>query len=145
MKNPTPSGYTRCTAYNSAGLNWAQASGSTPTTSGAWAHSMALPSFDFARIRANAFFLQANYGYADGVKLRGVEGSGDLNTRGGAFTNALVGYRIDVSKKASMIVAAGWRSQVLSYSYSYQWTSQTKYDVTETLNRVELRIGFGFR
>lgn len=101
--------------------------------------------FDFARIRDNAFFIQANYGYADGVRLRDIEGSDDLNTQGGPFTNVLIGYRVDVSKKTSVIVAAGWRSQILSYSYSYAWASQTKYDITETLNRVELRLGFGFR
>lgn len=101
-------------------------------------------SYDFAKIKSNAFFLQFNAGYANASRIKKEEWA-DYREYGSQMICSLIGYRIR-TQQFSLYVQAGHRFQKVSYSYDpTPWASQlhARYTVDEEINRVVVQIGFG--
>lgn len=99
-------------------------------------------SFDWARIRKNALFVQLNLGNSFAWKIEGVEGSSSFQEKGGFMINTMIGYRISHAAKNSLYIAIGHKAQRTQYEYTYDWMS-SRFTVREELQRLVFLIGFG--
>jgi hypothetical protein len=104
-------------------------------------------SFDFARIKNNAFFIQVNGGYARAwdVLRENFEPVYD-KLSGKGMIHSMVGYRISL-KQYSIYISAGHKFQRIEYSYNpMPWSSVpgSNVFVEEDMNRVVVQLGFGF-
>jgi hypothetical protein len=104
-------------------------------------------SFDFAKIKKNAFFIQLNGGYAwawDIVKENFEPNYDKLSGKG--MISSMVGYRISLNQY-SIYFSAGHKFQRIEYSYNpTPWSSVPGSNtfVEEDMNRFVLQLGFGF-
>ena len=109
-------------------------------------------SFDFARIKNDALFIQMNGGYGraiytgeDRVGIPGVDNGG------GKMLNPMLGYRIKADR-FRIYIAMGYKFQRNKYTYDYNnpiWSSfapneSPKYTVQEDMQRFVLQMGFGW-
>src|SRR5688572_7921499 len=105
-------------------------------------------SYDFAKIKSNAFFVQFNAGYSHAERVRREEWLTDYRDYGSKMVSSLIGYRI-ATNKLSIYVAAGHKYQRANFSYSGlpAWSSfaapGSLVTTEETMNRVVVQIGFG--
>ena len=108
-------------------------------------------SFDFDKIKGNAFYVQFNAGYTKSWQQEPGDGAVRYEEDGGYMINPSVGYRIRV-EKYSLYISAGYKFQRINYSYTqpYWWwwggdsptPSSTSY-VQQDMNRISIQIGFG--
>jgi hypothetical protein len=111
-------------------------------------------SFDFARIKNDALFIQMNGGYGraiytheDGMGAPGVDNGG------GTMLNPMVGYRIKADK-FRIYIAMGYKFQRNKYAYGYINSpvygpygspyEYPRYFVQEDMQRFVLQMGFGW-
>jgi hypothetical protein len=104
-------------------------------------------SFDFARIKSNALFLQFNGGYAEAWLVRDEElWMPEYRDYGGTMVSSLIGYRI-TKEKFSVYMLAGHKFQRAHSAYETEfWSSfstQFKRFIEEDMNRLVVQIGFG--
>ena len=105
-------------------------------------------SFDFAKVRQNAFFVQVNAGYADAHRINLEEWPAEYEYKesGGEMLSSMLGYRF-AAGKFNLYVSAGYKYQQARFSYnSAPWSSfsqMPKTSVEENMNRVVIQIGFG--
>jgi hypothetical protein len=107
-------------------------------------------SFDFAKIRSNAFFLQFNAGYAEAwVVERPETWLPPYRDYGGATMTSTLGYRI-MKDRFSLYILAGHKFQrahtdvePLFQPWSSLWMPQSRIFVEEEMNRFVVQIGFG--
>ena len=103
-------------------------------------------SADWGKIRNNRLFIQLNGGYSfiradnpDDIKI--VEES-----KGGIMLNPALGYRIDAGKYR-IYIGAGYKIQRNKYQYNpvpWIWGPPSgRASVKETMQRIEVRVGFG--
>lgn len=104
-------------------------------------------SADFGKIRDNVLFFQFNGGYTlmramKRENMRVVEDS-----EGGVMINPSLDYRI-TSGKHRIYIGAGYKMQRNRYEYnSYPWmwgAPESTISVKETMQRMEVHIGFGW-
>lgn len=105
-------------------------------------------SFDVAKIKRNAFYLQMNVGYAFASRILPDDGVvNDYREYGSQMINAMAGYRLRADKY-QLYIQAGHKYQVAHYSYNPlpPWSSEwgPRVSVEEELNRFVVAIGFGF-
>jgi hypothetical protein len=106
-------------------------------------------SYDFAKVKRNAFYLQVNAGYAHAKKIRKEEWLTDYRDYGGEMISTLIGYRI-ATEKLSIYIAGGHKYQRANFSYDpvpawSSWTAPESYfNIEESMNRLVVQIGFGF-
>jgi hypothetical protein len=104
-------------------------------------------SFDVAKIKNNAFYLQLNAGFSKAweVKKENFEQEYDrLSGRG--MAQSMIGYRIGLHQYA-IYIAAGHKFQRITYSYNpMPWSSVpgSNIFVEEDMNRFVVQLGFGF-
>jgi hypothetical protein len=103
--------------------------------------------FDFARIKNSAFFIQMNAGYAKAwdVKKDSFEPVYD-ELSGKGMLNSMIGYRL-LLHRYSIYINAGHKFQRIEYSYNpTPWSSVPGSNtfVEEDINRVVIQVGFGF-
>jgi hypothetical protein len=106
-------------------------------------------SYDFGKVRSNAFFLQVNAGYAEAWLVKDEEDwMPEYRDYGGTMVSSLIGYRI-TNEKFSMYVMAGHKFQRahLSYEQLLQSSFAPMYShfIEEDMNRLVVQIGFGLR
>jgi hypothetical protein len=104
-------------------------------------------SFDFARIKSNALFLQFNCGYAEAWLVeKQEEWMPPYRDYGGGTLSSLIGYRI-TKEKFSVYMLAGHKFQRAHASYETEpWSSfapQYGRFIEEDMNRLLVQIGFG--
>jgi hypothetical protein len=103
-------------------------------------------SYDFVKIRKNAFYLQFAAGHSNASKVEKEEWWGDYKESGGSMINTMLGYRI-AARQFSLYIQVGHKYQEAHYSYNPQpWSStwgSTNF-VDEEINRLVFQIGFGF-
>ncbi len=106
-------------------------------------------SYDFGKIRSNAFFVQFNAGYAEAWLVRD-EGSWTPPYRdyGGTMVASSLGYRI-TKERFSLYVMAGHKFQRAHLVYEPElWSSfapALRQSIEEDMNRLVVQIGFGLR
>jgi hypothetical protein len=103
-------------------------------------------SYDFLKIKKNAFYLQFAAGHSNASKVETEEWWGDYKESGGPMINTMLGYRIS-ARQFSLYIQAGHKYQEAHYSYNPQpWSSAqgSMSFVDEEINRVVFQIGFGF-
>ena len=104
-------------------------------------------SFDFAKIKNSAFYVQLNAGYSKAwdIKKEDFEPEYDqLSGRG--MAQSMLGYRIEL-KQYAIYMAAGHKFQRIEYSYNpMPWSSVpgSNIFVEEDMNRFVIQLGFGF-
>lgn len=105
-------------------------------------------SFDLAKTRGNAFYLQMNVGYsfASRKKYNGIV-LNDYTEYGSQMINTMVGYRLQADKYR-LYIQAGHKYQVVHYGYHPlpSWSSERapRVYVEEEFNRFVVAVGFGF-
>jgi hypothetical protein len=103
-------------------------------------------SYDFVKIKNNAFYLQFAAGHSNANKVETEEWWSDYKESGGLMINTMLGYRI-TARHFSLYIQAGHKFQEAHYSYNPQpWSStwgSTNF-VDEEINRVVFQLGFGF-
>lgn len=103
-------------------------------------------SFDFGKIRRNAFFVQFNAGYSDASRVKPEEWLTDYREYGGEMICSMLGYRIS-TEKFSIYMSAGHKFQKAHFSYNVEpWSSfapSPSQRVEENMNRLVVQIGFG--
>jgi hypothetical protein len=103
-------------------------------------------SFDVAKIKRNALFLQLNAGYAHAERIRREEWLTDYNEYGKEMISSMLGYRIH-AEKFSLYLVAGHKFQKTNFSYNMApWGSfapPSMLYVEENINRLVIQIGFG--
>ena len=109
-------------------------------------------SFDFARIKNDAFFIQMNGGYGRAIYTGGDrEGTPGVDNGGGKMLNPMLGYRIKADR-FRIYIAMGYKFQRNRYTYGYInpiWSSfapyeSPRYSVQEDMQRFVLQMGFGW-
>lgn len=105
-------------------------------------------SFDVARFRNSALYLQMNVGYSFARrKIPDDAVLNDYREYGSQMINAMAGYRLH-AEKYRLYVQAGHKYQVIHYSFHPlpPWSSESipRVYVEEELNRFVVAIGFGF-
>jgi hypothetical protein len=108
-------------------------------------------SFDFARIKNDALFIQMNGGYGRALYSGGDKlGVPSIDNGGGKMLNPMVGYRIRADR-LRIYIAMGYKFQRNTYSYSYinpvysfAPTDFPKYTVREDMQRFVVQLGFGW-
>ena len=105
-------------------------------------------SFDVARLRSSALYLQMNIGYSFASRI--IPDNAILNEYreyGSQMINSMIGYRLR-AQKYSLYIQAGHKYQVVHYSFHPlpSWSSEwiPRAYVEEELNRFVVAIGFGF-
>lgn len=104
-------------------------------------------SFDFARIKNSAFYVQFNAGYSKVWEIKKEDFEPeyeDLSGRG--MVQSMIGYRIGLHQYA-IYIAAGHKFQRISYSFNpMPWSSVpgSNVFVQEDMNRFVVQLGFGF-
>lgn len=105
-------------------------------------------SFDFGKVKSNAFFLQFNAGYANARRINRDDGFVEFEQSGGKMISSLIGYRV-TKERFSLYVLAGHKFQQTHFSYNPEpWSSfapQSSYSVEESINRLVVQLGFGLR
>jgi hypothetical protein len=102
-------------------------------------------SFDFGKVKNNAFYLQLNAGKSLGRKLEEVEGVFNEDEQGGLMFNSMLGYRISTNK-VSVCIAAGYKLQRLEYEFDGYWGWQYgHHSISQEFNRFMLQLGIGIR
>lgn len=103
-------------------------------------------SFDFGKVKSNAFFLQFNAGHADAWRINKEDIYADYRQSGGKMISTLVGYRI-TKERFSLYMLAGHKFQQTHFSYNPEpWSSfapQSSVYIEESINRLVVQIGFG--
>jgi hypothetical protein len=108
-------------------------------------------SFDFARIKNDALFIQMNGGYGRAF-YSGEDNVGipSIDNGGGKMLNPMVGYRINADR-LRIYIAMGYKFQRNKYSYhyvnpifSYIPTDIPKYTIQEDMQRFVVQLGFGW-
>jgi hypothetical protein len=104
-------------------------------------------SFDFGKVKENAFFIQFNAGYSNAWRIAKQEDwEPKYNVYGGATVSSIIGYRIKTNR-FSLYISAGHKFQRVDFSYNpTPWlTGQTesKISIDERINRIMIQIGFG--
>ena len=103
-------------------------------------------SFDFGKIKRNAFFVQFHAGYSDAKRVNREEWLTDYREYGGEMICAMLGYRIS-TEKFSLYMSGGHKFQKAHFSYNAQpWSSfapSPSHSVEESMNRLVVQIGFG--
>jgi hypothetical protein len=103
-------------------------------------------SFDFAKIRQNAFFVQFNAGYAEARRIDRPEWLVEYKEYGGEMLSPMLGYRIS-TEKFNLYISGGYKYQKAHFSYNaVPWSSfvpAAENSVEENMNRVVVQIGFG--
>jgi len=111
-------------------------------------------SYDFLRIKNDAFFVQFNGGYAWAFySPRSDSYYNDYDSKGGRMLNPMIGYRFHVSNKVRLYISAGYKFQRINYEFANNWYM---YDmmpganylppvtkVQRDMDRVVVQIGFG--
>ncbi len=104
-------------------------------------------SADWAKIRENALFLQVNGGYSFIRPIKRDNANVVENSEGGLMLNPSLGYRI-YSGKHRIYIGAGYKVQRNKYGYNpspWIWGPPSpQINVKETMQRMEVRIGFGW-
>ena len=105
-------------------------------------------SYDFARIRNNAFFIQLNAGLSKVWNPLEDDDQFVLDDKAGRFIHPLVGYRIQ-SQKFSLYMTAGYKLQHLAYEHRLRWLTwgyaANKVTIEQDIERLSVQLGFGFR
>ena len=103
-------------------------------------------SFDFAKLRQNAFFLQFNAGYSYAERTNREEWLVNYTEYGSEMISSMLGYRINTNK-FSVYIAAGHKFQKATFSYNIPlWSSflpPSDISVEESMNRLVFQIGIG--
>ena len=112
-------------------------------------------SFDFARIKNDALFIQMNGGYGRAV-YTGEDRMGvpaGIDNGGGKMFNPMLGYRIKADR-FRIYVALGYKFQRNKYTYDYNYPEvfapdgtpyeYPKYSVLEDMQRFVVQMGFGW-
>ena len=105
-------------------------------------------SFDFAKVRQHAFFLQFNGGYAEASRIERAEEEWLTEYReyGGEMISSMLGYKINTGK-FNLYILAGHKYQKAHFSYNplAPWSSfrAPEVSVEENMNRIVFQIGFG--
>ena len=103
-------------------------------------------SYDFAKIRRNAFFVQFGAGYADANRMKREEWMIEYTEYGGEMISSVLGYRIS-TEKLNLYISAGHKYQKAHFSYNpVPWSSFAPSPITsieENMNRIIFQIGFG--
>ena len=104
-------------------------------------------SADWGRIRNNALFFQLNGGYSFIRPMKRDEFNIVENSRGGVMINPSLGYRIHAGKHR-IYLGGGYKVQWHRYRYNpfpWIWGPPAPHiSVKETLQRMEIRVGFGW-
>ena len=110
-------------------------------------------SFDFARIKNDAFFIQMNGGYGRAI-YTGEERAtmANVDNGGGKMLNPMLGYRFKADR-FRIYLAAGYKFQRNTYSYNYNIVYDfapggpydfPRYTVQEDMQRFVVQLGFGW-
>jgi len=112
-------------------------------------------SFDFARLKHDAFFVQMNGGYSISFYSKGNgEGAPDVSPHGGKMFNPMIGYRFKADR-FGIYIAMGYKFQRNNYSYQYSHSGYytdvfgpmivpNTYRVQEDMQRFVVQMGFGW-
>ncbi|AYB34245.1 hypothetical protein [Chryseolinea soli] len=109
-------------------------------------------SFDFARVKNDAFFIQMNGGYGRAIYTGDREGMMNLDNGGGKMFNPMLGYRIKADR-FRIYIAMGYKFQRNTYTYGYNYLpyddfassyEPPKYTIREDMQRLVLQMGFGW-
>lgn len=104
-------------------------------------------SADWGRVRNNALFFQLNGGYSFIRPMKRKEMNIVDDSDGGVMINPSVGYRINAGKHR-IYIGGGYKVQWNRYRYNpfpWIWGSPAPHiSVKETLQRMEIRVGFGW-
>jgi hypothetical protein len=102
-------------------------------------------SFDFGKVKDNAFYLQLNAGQSFGRRQERVEGVFNVDEQGGLMFNSMLGYRISTNK-LNICIAAGYKLQRLEYEFDGYWNWQYgHHSISQEFNRLMLQLGIGIR
>jgi hypothetical protein len=104
-------------------------------------------SFDFGKVKNNAFFIQCNAGYAEAWRIKSDEWyPSGYHEYGDVMISSVIGYRI-MKERFSLYMQAGHKFQEAHSSYHFDpWSSyypQSSLFVDEEMNRIVVQIGFG--
>jgi hypothetical protein len=103
-------------------------------------------SFDVAKIKNSAFYIQLNGGYSRAREIKKEEFEPEYeHVSGKGMFNAMIGYRIRL-RQCSIYMAAGHKFQRVTYSYNpMPWSSVpgSNIFVEEDMNRFVVQLGFG--
>lgn len=113
-------------------------------------------SFDFARIKNDALFIQMNGGYGRAI-YTGEDRIGvpvGVENGGGTMLNPMLGYRIKADR-FRIYIAMGYKFQRNKYTYGYNYNPTSsfalygpyeypKYTVQEDMQRFVVQMGFGW-
>ncbi len=104
-------------------------------------------SYDFAKVKNNAFFVQFNGGYSFAYRTEEYEDNLDYDIDGGQTFAGLLGYRIKTDK-LSIHISSGYKFQRIKYSYtpSFWWYADVAAPVTSVerdMERWVVQIGIG--
>lgn len=99
--------------------------------------------------KKNGLFLQLNAGYAWAWYDRTEYTLPNYNQIGGIMIHPAIAYQIGV-EKINLIFSIGFKRQIASYSYRYDYQNfagvvYNEYIAKSELNRFVLQIGFGWR
>ena len=104
-------------------------------------------SYDFARIRNNAFFIQLNAGHSKAWNPLEDQEQFVYDEPGGRFIHPLLGYRIH-TQKFSLYMTAGYKLQRLAYEQTPRWAlwgySGHRVTIEHDIERLSVQLGFGF-
>lgn len=104
-------------------------------------------SYDFAKVKDNAFFVQFNGGYSFAYRTAEYEDNRDYDIDGGKTFSGILGYRIKTNK-LSIYISSGYKFQRIKYSYtsSFWWNADVAAPVTTVerdMERFVVQIGVG--
>lgn len=104
-------------------------------------------SYDFAKIKNNAFFVQFNGGYSFAYHTDEYEDNLSYDTDGGQTFAGILGYRIRTDK-LSIHISSGYKFQRIKYSYTpvFWWYADVPAPVTSVerdMERWVIQIGIG--
>lgn len=112
-------------------------------------------SFDFARIKNNALFVQMNGGYGRAnYTAERRDGGPAIENGGGKMLNPMLGYRIKADR-FRIYIAMGYKFQRNKYTYHYDYNTalidfapgayqSPRYSVQEDMQRFVVQMGFGW-
>lgn len=104
-------------------------------------------SYDFVKVKDNAFFVQFNGGYSLAYRTAEYEDNRDYDVDGGQTFAGILGYRIKTNK-LSISFSSGYKFQRIKYSYtpSLWWGGDVAAPVTSVerdMERFVVQIGVG--
>jgi hypothetical protein len=102
--------------------------------------------YDFLKLRDNAFFIQINAGYSKAWYPLEEEDQFTYDRKRGPCAHPLIGYRIH-SNKFDLYLTAGYKFQGINYLQTprwWNWAPGSKITVGRDIERISIQLGFGF-